>query len=122
MAFYETVFIARQDISAKQAEELASKYSEVVNDNGGSVKRTENWGLRNLAYKINKNKKGHYTMFHFDAETAAITEMERLMRIDEDVLRYMTIRLDELPTEESVMMKSQGSSDDYKNKPRGARR
>ncbi len=123
MAFYETVFIARQDISAKQAEELASKFSQVVTDNGGSVKKTESWGLRNLAYKINKNKKGHYTLFHIDAESSVILEMERLMRIDEDILRYLTVRMDEMPEEDTVMMKSiNGGGSDDDRKSRGARR
>lgn len=97
MPLYETVFIARQDISAKQVEDYAKSFSKIVNDNGGDTKRTEAWGLRNLAYKIKKNKKGHYTLLHFDAPAAAIAKMERNIRLNEDVLRFMTVRIEKLP-------------------------
>lgn len=112
MAFYETVFIARQDLSAKQAEDLAESFKKIVNDNGADVKRTESWGLRNLAYKIKKNRKGHYVLFHIDGGHEAIAEMERNMQLHEDVLRYMTVRIAEIPEEPTVMMKSiDGGSD-----------
>ena len=105
MAFYETVFIARQDITAKQAEDLANSFAKIVNDNGGEIKRTENWGLRTLAYRINKNRKGHYTLFHIDGPHAAIAEMERNMGLNEDVLRFMTVRMKTLPDGPTVMMR-----------------
>ena len=112
MALYETVFIARQDIPAQEAEELADKFSSIVADNGGTVDRHEYWGLRNLAYRIKKNRKGHYTMLHIDAPPQAIAEMERNMRIDEDILRYLTIRSDALEEGPSVMMQSRAPRDE----------
>jgi len=115
MPLYETVFIARQDVSAKHVEELANKFGTIVNDNGGELKNTENWGLRTLAYKIKKNRKGHYTLMHFDAPHKAIAEMERIMKLDEDVLRHMTLKLDELPQEPSAMMRHD-DRDNYKRK------
>ena len=112
MPLYETVFIARQDISAKAAEDLAKAFGKIVNDNGGEVKRTESWGLRNLAYRIKKNKKGHYTLIHSDAPAAAVLEMERNMRLNEDVLRFMTVRIDELPEGPSAILKSSDEGED----------
>lgn len=105
MALYETVFIARQDVSAKQVEDYAKAFGKIVNDNGGSVKKTESWGLRNLAYKIKKNKKGHYTLIHSDAPASAIAEMERNMRLNEDVLRFMTVRIEKLPEGPSAILR-----------------
>lgn len=105
MPLYETVFIARQDISAKAAEDLAKAFGKIVNDNGGEVKKTESWGLRTLAYRIKKNRKGHYALIHSDAPAKAIAEMERNMRLNEDVLRYMTVRIDELPEGPSPILK-----------------
>ena len=112
MPLYETVFIARQDISAKQVEDLASNFSKIVNDNGGETKRTESWGLRNLAYRIKKNRKGHYTLFHFDAPAKAMAEMERNMKLNEDVLRFMTVRIEKLPEGPSAILKQSDDSDD----------
>ncbi len=105
MPLYETVFIARQDVSAKHVEDLAKNFGKIVNDNGGAVKKTESWGLRTLAYKIKKNRKGHYTLFHFDAPAAAIAELERNMKINEDVLRYMTVSIDKLPEGPSAILR-----------------
>src|SRR5690606_40511066 len=96
MPFYETVFIARQDISAQQVEALADQFAEIVSQNGGEIKKREYWGLRNLAYRIKKNRKGHYVLFNIDAPPAAVAEMERNMRINEDILRYQSVRVDEL--------------------------
>ena len=92
MAYYENVFIARQDISATQVDDLAETFTKVVSDNDGKIVKKENWGLRTLAYRIKKNRKGHYVMLNIDAPAAAIHEMERQMRINEDVLRHLTIR------------------------------
>ncbi len=117
MPLYETVFIARQDISTKQMEDLAEAFGKIVNDNGGAVKKTESWGLRNLAYRIKKNKKGHYTLIHSDAPAKAIAEMERNMRINEDVLRYMTVRIDALPEGPSPILKQ--SDDDRDDREGG---
>lgn len=96
MPFYETVFIARQDLGVPQVEELTKQFSEIITKAGGKITKTESWGLRNLAYRINKNRKGHYILIETDTPSEAVIEMERNMRINEDVLRYMTIRLDEL--------------------------
>ncbi len=113
MPFYESVFIARQDISNTQVEALADTFSGIIEKGGGNVTSKEQWGLRNLAYKIKKNRKGHYTLFNIDAPSAAILEMERNMRISEDVLRYLTIRVDKLAVEPSIMMqRSRGPRDD----------
>jgi small subunit ribosomal protein S6 len=108
MALYETVFIARQDISSAQAETLAQTYSQMIVDNGGKIAKTEHWGLKTLAFRMNKNRKGHYVLLNIDAPSAAVLEMERNMRINEDVLRYMSIRVDEHEEGPSAMMQSRG--------------
>ena len=111
MPNYESVFIARQDITAAQVEGLVETFEKVIVDAGGSVPKKESWGLRTLAYKIKKNRKGHYTLMNIDAPADAIHEMERQMRINEDVLRYLTIRVDELEEGPSVMMRSRDRDD-----------
>ena len=103
MAFYVSVLIARQDISAGQVDTLADEMEKIITDNGGSVARREYWGLRSLTYRMKKNRKGHYVMFNLDAPSDAVQEMERNLRLHEDVLRYMTIRLDELRADPSPM-------------------
>ncbi len=109
MALYETVFIARQDISSAQAETLAQTFSQMIVDNGGQITKTEHWGLKTLAFRMNKNRKGHYVLLNIDAPSAAVLEMERNMRINEDILRYMSIRVDEHEEGPSAMMQSRGS-------------
>ena len=104
MPLYESVFIARQDVSSAQAEQLAADFSEIITNMGGEIKKTEFWGLRSLAYKIKKNRKGHYVLLHIDAPAEAITEMERLMRLNEDVLRYISLRLEEIPEGPSAIV------------------
>ncbi len=104
MPYYETVFIARQELSAKQVEELTEQYSKIITDDGGKIHKTENWGLRTLAYKINKSRKGHYVLIESDTSAASVIEMERQMRLSDDVMRYLTIKLEELSTGPSVMM------------------
>lgn len=111
MPFYESVFIARQDIAAPQAEALADTFTSIIDAQGGKVTKRENWGLRNLAFKVKKNRKGHYILFNIDAPPAAIAEMERNMRIHEDVLRYMTVRVEELEEGPSAMVRSRGRED-----------
>jgi len=106
MPFYENVFIARQDISATQVETLADTLAGIISENGGQVTKRETWGLKNLSYRMNKNRKGHYVLFNIDAPAAAVHEMERNMRISEDVLRYLTIRVDELEERPSAMLQS----------------
>jgi len=111
MPFYENVFIARQDISATQAEALTEQFAALIAEQGGKVTKKESWGLRNIAYRINKNRKGHYTLMNIEAPPAAITEMERQMRINEDVLRYLTVRVDALEEGPSAMLQSRSRDD-----------
>jgi small subunit ribosomal protein S6 len=127
MSYYESVFIARQDISAPQVETLADTFTEIISGGGGNVTKREYWGLRNLAYRIKKNRKGHYMLLNIDAPPAAIQDLERNMRISEDILRYMTIRVDELDDGPSVMARSRGTRDDQRprrddHQDRGPRR
>ncbi len=123
MALYECVLIARQDISAAQAEQLGEQFAQIVRDNGGTVAKTEYWGLKTLTYKIKKNRKGHYTLFNIDAPAPAVAEMERNMSINEDVLRYMTVRVDALDANPSAMMQSRNErSDRGERGDRGPRR
>src|SRR5580704_18472901 len=111
MPFYESVFIARQDIPATQVEVLATSFADIVRAQGGQVTKTEQWGLRNLAYRIRKNKKGHYVLFNLDAPPEAVTELERNMRLNEDVLRFLTVRVEALETEPSAMMRKDERGD-----------
>ncbi|MBB4001018.1 30S ribosomal protein S6 [Aurantimonas endophytica] len=104
MALYEHVFLSRQDISNQQVEALVEQYRGVLEANGGSVGKVENWGLKTLTYRINKNRKAYYTLMNIDAASAAVQEMERQMRFNEDILRYITIRVDEHEDAQSVMM------------------
>lgn len=112
MALYEHVFIARQDVSQQQVETLTEQYSTIIKEQGGSVGKTEYWGLRNLAFKVKKNRKGHYTLMNIDAPHAAVAEMERQMGISDDVLRFITIRVEEHETDQSAMMQSRGDRGD----------
>ena len=117
MSLYESVIIIRQETSAQQVEALGDTYADVINKNGGSIKKRENWGLRSLAYKIKKNRKGHYILFNIDAPSAAIQEMERLMSLNEDVLRYLTLKVDELDEGPSIpaqnIARNERSSNNY---------
>ena len=115
MSLYECVFIARQDVSATQVDSLTETFQNVITESGGSIGKTENWGLRTIAYKIKKNRKGHYVLMNIDAHSDAVLEMERQMRINEDILRYLTLRVDEHDTEPSAIMRNKGSED----RPRG---
>ena len=113
MAFYETVFIARQDLTEAQVKDLAEKFAKIVTDQGGKIHKTEHWGLRTLAYRINKNRKGHYVLIESDAPGAAIIEMERNLRLNEDVLRSLTVREEAVSTGPSIVMdKTRGDDDD----------
>src|SRR5690606_15410216 len=104
MPFYETVFITRQDLNESQVKALTDKFSKIITDQKGKVHKVEQWGLRTLAYKINKNRKGHYTLIEIDASGEAIIELERNMGLEEDVMRFLTVRQDELSKGPSVMM------------------
>jgi small subunit ribosomal protein S6 len=104
MALYEHVLIARQDISAQQAEALNDQLKAMLEEQGGKVAKIEYWGLRNLAYRIKKNRKGHYSLLAIDAPPPAVKEMERQLSINEDVLRFMTVKVDELDLELSPIL------------------
>lgn len=121
MAFYETVFIARQDLSSAQTEALTEDFSKLIAELGGTVTKTEQWGLRSLTYRVSKNRKGHYVLMNIDGPHAAVAELERRMRINEDVLRYLTIRVDALENEPSAMMRSRGERDRGDRPERGER-
>ena len=94
MPLYESVVIVRQDIATTQVDTLADELTAILGENGGKVTKRESWGLRSLTYRIKKNRKGHYVFFNIDADSAAINEYERRMRINEDVLRYLTVRVE----------------------------
>ena len=111
MPLYEHVFLARQDVSAQQVEKLMETFQSIIKDNGGDVGKTEYWGLKNLAYKIKKKRKAHYALMNIDAPPAAVAEMERQMRIEPDVIRFLTLRVDELEDGPSAMMKRQDRDD-----------
>lgn len=112
MPLYENVFIARQDISGAQVDTLADGFTQLIAEQGGEVKKREYWGLRNLAYRMKKNRKGHYVLFNIEAPAAAISELERTMRINEDVLRYLTLRVDQLEEGPSPIMQGRGGRED----------
>lgn len=127
MPLYEHVFIARQDISGAQVDQLVEAFTGVVENGGGKVVGTESWGLRNLAYRIKKNRKGHYVMMNLDAPSDVVTELERQQRIHDDILRYMTLRVEEIEEGPSVMLqgrKERGprrdDDDDGEERPRRA--
>ena len=120
MPLYEHVFLARQDVTPQQVETMVDQYRGVIEGNGGKVDKTEMWGVKSLAYRIKKNRKAHFTMFNLDAPPAAVAEMERQMRINEDILRFITIRVDALETEPSVMMQKR-DRDERKDRERRER-
>lgn len=113
MPIYETVFITRQDLGAAQVEQLTKDYSKVLTDMGGKILKTEQWGLRTFAYRINKAKKGHYTLLESECAGAAIIEMERLMRNNEDIVRYMSVKLDAATTGPSAIIAKHESDDRF---------
>ena len=117
MPLYEHVFLARQDLAQAQVDALAENATKIIQDNGGSVVKTETWGLRNLAYRIAKNRKAHYVMLDIDAPAGAIAELERQTNINEDIIRYMTVRVDALESGPSVMMRK-GDRDRGERRPR----
>ena len=104
MPLYEHVFISRQDLSNAQAEGLVEHFSTILADNGGKVVESEYWGVKTMAYKINKNRKGHYALLKSDAPSAAVQEMERLMRLHDDVMRVLTIKVEAHGEGPSVQM------------------
>jgi len=111
MPLYEHVFISRQDLSNAQAESLVEHFGTVLADNGGKVVESEYWGVKTMAYKINKNRKGHYALMRTDSPSGAVQEMERLMRLHDDVMRVMTIKVDEHEEGPSVQMQKRDERD-----------
>ena len=113
MALYESVIIGRQDLTPNQFEELIDEFIKIIESFKGVIKKRENWGLRNLAYKINKNRKGHYVLLNIDSSSDAILEYERLMRLNEDIIRFLTIRISSVDEKSSPLMNNK--SDRYKS-------
>ncbi|MXO73922.1 30S ribosomal protein S6 [Altererythrobacter aerius] len=119
MALYEHIFLARQDLSQAQVDALAATATEIVEANDGKVTKTETWGLKNLAYKIDRNRKAHYVMLNIEGPGSVVAELERQTRINEDVIRYLTVRVDEHESGPSVMMrKGDRERGDRDRKPR----
>ena len=112
MALYEHIFIVRQDVSTQQVETLTEELSNIISENGGTVAKVEHWGLRTLAYRMKKNRKGHYVLLNIDAPSAAVVEMERVQRINEDIIRLMTIRVEELEEGPSAILRAREERDD----------
>ncbi len=112
MSLYESVFIAKQDLSASAAEKLAADFAKIIENNSGKVAKQENWGLRSLAYNIKKNNKGHYFLFNIDAPFDAVKEYERTMGINEDILRFLTIKVEEFEQGPSIMIKAEQNDND----------
>ena len=127
MALYEHVFLVRQDASSAQVDALTDQFKTILTENGGSVGKTEYWGVKSLTYRIKKNRKAHFSLMNIDAPSAAVAEMERQMRINEEVIRFMTIRVEEHEEDQSAMMRSRGQRDDrggrrrFDDGPRGGR-
>ncbi len=119
MPLYENVYIARPDISAAQVEALTQRLTEIVEANGGKVTKNEYWGLKNLAYRIKKNRKGHYSLLNLDAPGDALSELERNMRLSEDVLRYLTVKVEALDDTPSIMMTRGGRDERGRDRGRG---
>ena len=111
MALYEHIYLARQDVSPTQVEELTAALTEILTANGGKVTKNEYWGLKGLSYRIRKNRKAHYSLLNIEAPAVAVAEMERQMRINEDILRFMTVRVDELEEGPSAMMQKRDRDD-----------
>ena len=106
MRLYESVFIARQDITSAQVETLADQFAEIITSAGGSIKKREYWGLRSLAYRIKKNRKGHYVMFNMETGPEALREYERILGLNEDVLRFLNLNIEKIDDVPSIMMQT----------------
>lgn len=127
MPLYEHVFLARQDLAQAQVDALAETATKIIEEGNGKVVKTETWGLRGLAYRIAKNRKAHYVMIEFDAPAAVVAELERQTAINEDVIRYMTLKVDAHEAGPSAMMRRNERSErdgrrgDRGDRPRGDR-
>jgi small subunit ribosomal protein S6 len=121
MALYEHVYLARQDVTAQQVEAMTEQMKSVIAERGGTVSKVEYWGVKSLAYRVKKNRKAHFTLLNIDAPHAAVAEMERQMGINEDILRFMTLRVEALEEGPSAMMRKREDSDRDDRGPRGGR-
>jgi small subunit ribosomal protein S6 len=121
MPLYEHVYLARQDLSSQQVDELTAKLTAVIGEGGGKVTKNEYWGLKTLSYRIRKNRKAHLTLLNVEAPAAALSEIERQERLNEDVLRYLTIRVEELEEGPSAMMRKSDRDDRGDRGDRGGR-
>ena len=115
---YESVFIARPDVSSAQVDSLTETFEKAITNGGGSVQRKEYWGLRNLSFRSKKNRKGHYRLMNIDAPAPAVQEMERQMRINEDILRHLTVRVDALEEGPSMILQNKDRDDRPRRGPR----
>ena len=122
MALYEHVFLARQDVTAQQVDALTEQMKTVIQAGGGSVPKVEYWGIKSLAYRVKKNRRAHFTLMNIDAPPTAVTEMERQMRINEDVIRLLTVRVDTLEEAQSAMLRKREDGDRDDKGDRGERR
>ena len=121
MPLYEHVFLARQDLSQAQVDALAQTATEIVEQNAGKVTKTETWGLRNLAYKIQKNRKAHFVLLNIEAPAGVVAELERQTSINEDIIRYMTVKVDTLEEGPTVMMRKQDRDRERRGDREGGR-
>lgn len=121
MPLYEHVYLARQDASAQQVQELTKQFTGIIEGLGGKITKSEYWGVKSLTFRMDKNRKAHFTLFNVDAPPAALAEVERQERISEDVLRFMTIKVDEIEEAPSIMMQKR-DRDERKDRERGRRR
>ncbi len=119
--YYEHTLIARQDLSPQQIQSLGETYAQVIADQGGEVTKNEYWGLRNLAYRLKKNRKGHYVHLNFKAPTAAVNELERQEELSDDVIRYLTVRVEKLEEGPSVLMQARSSREERGRREDGDR-
>ena len=111
MPLYEHVYLARQDVSQQQVDAMTAEFKQVIEEGGGTIGKTEYWGVKSLTYKIKKNRKAHFTLVNIDAPPAAVAEMERRMQLSTDVIRFLTIKVDEHDTEQSVQMRKNDRDD-----------
>jgi small subunit ribosomal protein S6 len=121
MAFYELVYIVRPDVSSNQTEQSAKKFEEVITSKGGKIIKTEQWGLKTLAYRVNKHRKGYYTMIGFEGTGEIVAEVERQMRISDDIIRFLSIRVEELTKAPSIQMAPRRRGDESSDSPRTKR-
>jgi small subunit ribosomal protein S6 len=122
MPLYEHIYLARQDVSPQQVEEMTNSMTGVITEGGGKVTKNEYWGLKSLSFRIKKNRKAHYSLLNIDAPAPAVAEMERQMRINEDIIRFLTVRVDELEEGPSAMLQKRDRDDDRSDRgDRGSR-